>query len=239
MTSDAPTGRRSRRIDVRLVIGVLLVAASVAGVVLVVSAADRRVTVYAAGEALSPGDALAEAALVERSVALDGADGLYLAAGDLPGDGLVVTAPIRAGELVAASAVGDAATLASTAIVLQLAAPVSESVGAGSRVDIWTATPTERGVATEQAVAVPPSVLVSDAIVVRTVDSDGLVQGDEGLGLEVRVPRDRVARVLQAVADDAALAAVPAGVPLPSDTDETPTPAPSDAAAEPPVEEAP
>ena len=42
-------------LDVRLLIGIGLVVASVAGVVAIVSAADRRVTVYAAADTLAPG----------------------------------------------------------------------------------------------------------------------------------------------------------------------------------------
>ena len=42
--------------DLRLVLGVLLVVGSVAGVYGIVAAADRRVTVYAAASALTPGE---------------------------------------------------------------------------------------------------------------------------------------------------------------------------------------
>ena len=66
--------------DLRLVLGVLLVVGSVVGVYGIVAAADRRVTVYAAASALTPGERIDAGDLVQRSVALDGSDRLYLAA---------------------------------------------------------------------------------------------------------------------------------------------------------------
>lgn len=193
----------------RLVVGLALVASSVAGVVVLVGALDTRTTVYAAASALSPGDRIDRGDLVERSVALDGADGLYLRAGDVPAEGLVVVRAVRGGELLPRAAVGDAAGVRSTALVLRLAAPVSASVRPGSSVDVWTS-PAEvdgRGYGA-------PVVLVADAVVVRIVEDDRLVGSADAGSVEVLVPRGRVARVLQAQANGDALAVVPAGLPL-------------------------
>ncbi|MEO6114916.1 MAG: hypothetical protein ABIP33_00905 [Pseudolysinimonas sp.] len=76
---DASPRRRRSAPDLRLVLGVLLVVGSVAGVYGIVAAADRRVTVYAAASALTPGERIDAGDLVRRSVALDGSDRLYLA----------------------------------------------------------------------------------------------------------------------------------------------------------------
>ena len=65
-TADAVRGRHV--VDPRLLIGVGLVAVSVAGVVGLVSAVDARTTVYAAAGPLSPGDRIDRGDLVERSV---------------------------------------------------------------------------------------------------------------------------------------------------------------------------
>ena len=73
------TARRRRFApDLRLIVGVVLVVGSVAAVSGIVSAADARAVVLAAAGPLSPGDRIRLGDLVERSVALDGADGLYL-----------------------------------------------------------------------------------------------------------------------------------------------------------------
>lgn len=202
------SGRRHRTIDVRLLIGLALVAGSVGGVVALVGAVDSRTTVYAAAAALSPGDRIDRGDLVEREVSLDGADGLYVRAGELPADGLVVVQPVRDGELVPRAAVGDASGVRSTALVLELTAPPSSAVRAGALVDVWAspADPEGRGFGA-------PVVLVPDAVVVRVVEDEGLVSSG-GSVVEVLVPRSRVARVLQAQAADDALAVVPAGLAL-------------------------
>ncbi|MFC5503348.1 hypothetical protein ACFPJ4_13960 [Lysinimonas soli] len=221
---DAAPRRRRATLDPRLVLGVLLVLGSVAGVVGIVSAADRRITVYAAAAALVPGERIDAGDLVRRTVALDGADRLYLAAGDIPSDGLVVTQPIAKGELLPASAVGSTAGVRSTSLVLQLAARVSGAVVPGAVVDLWAATPTQAVSAAASAAlaedasstASAPAVLVAGATVVRVLDENdgGFAVDGRGSSIEVLVPRTKVARLLEAIADEDALAAVPAGLPL-------------------------
>jgi hypothetical protein len=220
--------------DLRLVLGVLLVVGSVAGVYGIVAAADRRVTVYAAASALTPGERIDAGDLVQRSVALDGSDRLYLAAGRIPSGGLVVTQPVAKGELLPTSAVGSSAGVRSTSLVLQLATRVSGAVVPGASIDIWAAPDAEgvramtstdasattdgtagsgEGTAADDATA--PTVLVSGATVVKVLDdSGGFSVANAGSSVEVLVPRTRVARLLQAIAQKAALAVVPAGIPI-------------------------
>ncbi|HEU0206689.1 MAG TPA: hypothetical protein VFQ74_08365 [Pseudolysinimonas sp.] len=226
-------GRRTP--DLRLVLGVLLVVGSVAGVYGIVAAADRRVTVYAAASALTPGERIDAGDLVPRSVALDGSDRLYLAAGDIPSGGLVVTQPIAKGELLPTSSVGSASGVRSTSLVLQLAVRVSGAVVPGAAIDIWAAadpdavgattstdpsdagTPGSAAAAPSSPPADPtgPTVIVSGATVVKVLDdSRGFSVASAGSSVEVLVPRTRVARLLQAIAHKAALAVVPAGIPI-------------------------
>jgi hypothetical protein len=209
--SDAPgTGRRRFAIDVRLVLGVALVVASVAAVSALVGVADSRVAVYAAADALAPGEHVDPADLVERSVALDGAEDLYLLVEATPDEGFVVTQAVAAGQLVPLSAAGSRDGVRATSLVLQLAGPVSTVVETGSLVDVW-------GVASlEQGEFGTPVVLASQATVVRVLDDETLIAGSAGVAsaIEVLVPRTRVARLLQAIASGDALAAVPSGLPL-------------------------
>lgn len=215
--SRTPSRRRRPPLDPRLLIGIGLVVASVAGVVALVGAADRRITVYAADTTIAPGQHVGADDLVVRQVALDDAPALYLTAADLPASGLVATSVIRAGELVPRSAVGSASGSESTALVLPLAGDVSESVVAGADVDVWAsaAGPDDPSVAEGTGFG-PPVVIVPDATVVRVVEDDGFVSAADGRSIEVLVPRSRIARVLQAIADGDALAVVPAGIPLSS-----------------------
>lgn len=215
----APVRRRRFVPDARLLLGIGLVVASVIGVVSVVNAAAIRSTVFVAARTLGPGEPISPDDLLARQVALDDATGLYLLSDQIPAGGLVATAVVREGELVPRSSVGTAAGSESTSLVLQLTGEVSESVVAGALVDVWSSSNGPDSIETDEP-ADPfgtfgaPVVLCADAVVIRVLESDGIVSGTDGRAVEVLVPRIRVARMLQAIADDDALAVVPAGIPL-------------------------
>lgn len=212
MTASDPRPRRRFVLDIRLLLGLLLVAGSVAAVLALVGAADARIAVYAAAETLAPGDRVNADDLVERSVALDGAEQLYLRVGEIPEDGFVVAQPVAAGQLVPLSAAGSTDGVRATSLVLQLAGPVSAIVETGTLVDVWGVAAPGQGEHGESAGT--PVVLVSQATVVRVLEEDAMIAGGGSSTVEVLVPRIRVARLLQAIANGDALAAVPAGLPL-------------------------
>jgi len=208
MRDGARAGARRRFwLDPRFAIGLLLIVASVAGVVGIVGAADSSVLVYAAREPLAPGDRVDADDLVGTSVRLAGAERLYLVPDDLPDDGLVVTKAVAEGELVPASAVGSTEGERQTSIVVGVSGELAESVEAGSIVDVWSARESTGGVFEA------PVVIVSGATVVRLVDRQGLVVDNDSRSIEVLVPRTDVARVLEAIANDDAIAVVPASLP--------------------------
>ena len=222
--------RRGFGIDPRLLIGLGLVLASVAGVVGVVSAADSTIDVYAADGPLTPGDRILPGDLIRRSVTLDGADGLYLRPGDIPADGVIVSQPIGDGELVPSAAVGSILGATSTTLVIESSTRIGAGIRPGATVDIWAAIATESaigvrtgagtGAGTETdsaagATSVPPAVLVPGATVVRIVEDEGGMTIDStAVAVEVLVPKSSVARLLQATADGAALSLVPTGLPI-------------------------
>lgn len=213
--SSARAPRRRPFADPRLLVGLLLVIASIAATVGIVAAVDRRTEVYAAAGPLQPGQRIAAADLVVRGVALDGSDRLYLGVGRMPRGGLVVTRPVAQGELVPASSVGRTSDVDATSLVLPLATRVSAAVRPGADVDVWSAPPAATSGASGADAADPPAVLVAGATVVRVIDDDqGLSVDRAGGAVEVRLPRGRVARVLAAIAADEQLAVVPAGMPL-------------------------
>ncbi|CAN5217742.1 hypothetical protein BH11ACT4_BH11ACT4_02590 [soil metagenome] len=207
MSNVRPAKRKSFAFDPRLAIGLLLVVASVAGVVAIVSAADSSVRVYAARDLLAPGDRVLPGDLEERSVRLDSTAALYLAPGDVPAAGFVVTRPVAEGELVPASAVGSVDGLRLTSVVLTMDGQFAASVQPGSVVDVWSAEQTDSNHFG------PPAVIVPGATVVRLVEADSIVAADRSVGIEVLVPRSKVARVLEAIANDDAISIVPASIP--------------------------
>lgn len=209
MSPAAASGRRRTFVDPRLLIGLGLVVVSVAGMTGLLAAVDSRVTVLAAASSLVPGERVGPADLIERSVSLDGADELYLRVGDLPDEGLVAVQAVQRGELVPRSAVADAEAQRSTTLVIASATPVGSGVQPGARVELWVS-PVDPDAGGFGAA----SVLVQEAIVVRVLDDEGLMSGASRDAVEVRVPRSRIARILQAQADGDLIAVVPAGLPL-------------------------
>jgi len=201
------TQRKRFWFDPRLAIGIVLVAASVAGVFGIVSTADASVQVLAARDDLAPGDRIDEGDLIESSARLADTD-LYLLPGDLPDEGLVVTVAVGEGELVPLSAVGQTAGTRLASVVVTINGQLPGSVGAGSTVDLWSA---RKG---ESSTFGPPSVIVAGATVVRVIEDEGLVASGETTTVELLVPRLRVARVLEAVANADALSVIPTSLPV-------------------------
>lgn len=200
--------RRPIAFDPRLVIGLALVVASVAGVVAVVTAADETTEVLSAAEALAPGDRIGPDELVIVEVRLDVAAGHYLAPGDVPEEGLVASRVVGEGELVPVDAVGSAVGLRLASLVLDVGGELAASVRPGALVDIWAAREREGGGFG------PPTVIASGATVVRLVESDSIVSGGGTTAVEVLVPASRIARVLEATANSDAVSIVPAAVPV-------------------------
>jgi hypothetical protein len=201
------TPRRRFAIDPRLLVGALLVAASVAGVTWIVGAADRTVAVYAAKSALYPGDRVSADDLAVARVRLGPGEERYLTVADLPDDGAVISRAVGEGELLPAAAVGAAEGSTLAAVVVRLSGPLSDAARPGTAVDLWAA---ER---LDSSRFGPPAVLVPGATIVRVVEDEGLV-ADDGVALEVLVPRTSVARLLEALSNEDAVAAVPVSVPL-------------------------
>lgn len=201
--------RGSRRLwlDPRLGIGIVLVVASVLGVGWVVAAADGGSSVYAATASISPGDRITESDLVEHDVRLGDSLGRYLDSDALPEEGLIATRAIGAGELVPRSSVGDSAGARVTSLVVSTGGELPRSVISGAVVELWAAEQVENGV------FAAPTVLVSSATVVRLVEGDGIIADGAGTAVEVLIPRSRIARVLEAIANDDALSLVPSFLP--------------------------
>jgi len=202
-TGDQQRTHRSFFFDPRFAIGLGLVVASVIGVYAIVQSADRTSDVYAARSPLVAGQRVDADDLVVRSVRLGGADRLYLASDALPGDGAVATRSVKAGELVPASAIGSTASVNETSVVLRVKGDLAASIAPGTNVDVWSAAQTQRDRYD------PPAVLVGGATVVRVIETDAMVASDDALSVEVRVPKKKVAAVLEAIANADAISLVP------------------------------
>jgi len=199
---------RRFRFDPRLAIGIGLVVASVVGVYGVVQATDRSVFVYSTTGVLSPGDRVYESDLGVTSVQLGDADDRYFRQGDVPSDGLVVTRTVLEGELLPVSAVGSAASIRVASVVVTVSGQLSRSIEPGAVVDVWSSAELE-----DRRFG-PPAVLVGSATVVRVLESSGLIADRQGSGVELLVPKGKIARVLEAAADGNSIALIPVSIPV-------------------------
>lgn len=192
-----------RRIDARLIVGLVLVMASIAAVVGIVGVADEGEEVLVAPRSLTAGEELQLDDLEVRRVSLGVEGHGYARPSDLPAEGVVVARPLAAGELVPLSALGDARGTTATTVVVALSTPLGATVRAGDALDLWSAPAIEGGRFGA------PVVIASNAQLVRTIVDDGIVAGDDGGRIELLVPRRDIARILHALANGDALAAVP------------------------------
>jgi hypothetical protein len=203
MTARRPQRERGAlRLDPRLVIGLVLIAASTFGVWTLVSGLDDGVEVFVARDTLTPGTRIAAEDLATESVRLGASASHYLIAGDLPEEGLVVARTIEAGELVPDASVDDADRSGLATVVVPSRGPLPADVAAGTRVDVWTAREGESGFE-------PPSVLVPGAEIAGVIESEGMVSTG-GTSVELLVPREKVAALLGALASGDAIDLVPA-----------------------------
>ncbi|MCZ2822292.1 SAF domain-containing protein [Modestobacter sp. VKM Ac-2977] len=137
----APPGPAARRVrpprwlDLRLVLGVLLVLGSVLVGARVVTAADATVPVWSAAGDLAAGTVLSDADLVPVSVRLDDVAEAYLATSTRPA-GRVLARAVRAGELLPRSVLEEAGDLVQLALPVQ-AGYVPPGLDRGQVVDVY------------------------------------------------------------------------------------------------------
>ncbi|MCW2581648.1 MAG: Flagellar biosynthesis protein FlgA [Klenkia sp.] len=135
---EGPTPRRVRPprwLDLRLVLGVLLVLGSVVIGARVVTAADATVPVWAASGDLAAGTVLTAEDLEATSVRLDDAASAYLSTTTRPA-GQVLGRPVSAGELLPRAALEPGSDLVQLALPVQ-AGYVPPSLARGHLVDVY------------------------------------------------------------------------------------------------------
>ena len=187
--------------DPRLLVGVLLVLAAVVAGARVVSAADRTVPVYAAAEALTPGEPVGPAQLEVVRLRLDGGAGAgaYVSAESSPAEGLVALRGVGAGELVPAVALGSAASLDVRPVGVPVQGALPSGLVPGALVDVWV---TAVDLATPGALLEPRRVV--EAAPVAEVDADSGALGSAATTtVQVLVDSEALPDVLAALAADA------------------------------------
>ena len=208
----APTASRLRRPgwrDTRLLVGVLLVVASVALGSYVVAHADDRVPVYAAAHPLVPGTPLTDDDLVRVDVQLGSQQDRYLPAGlGLSADRFVLR-EVAAGELVPASAVGGREQVETQPLTLNIDAGSAATLRVGSRVDVYVNPVAEQSGGAGTTFAGPELVLSGVSVAGLPKSSSGLGGSAGDRPVQVMAPTDRIKQVIGDVDRGARVTVVP------------------------------
>lgn len=141
--------------DPRLLVGILLVLVSVAGVVFLVGSADRTTEVYAARDGIAVGETLTPENVVRVKVRLGDAEQYYITASDgLPG-GVVAVQRIAKDQLVPRASLGEVDQLNRKPVAITVEQSLPSQAVPGARVDVWVAQPDAKNGFSEPKLVLP------------------------------------------------------------------------------------
>ncbi|GAB78360.1 hypothetical protein SAMN05421595_0877 [Austwickia chelonae] len=207
--SESTHARRLRRPhwrDSRLLIGVLLIVASVATGARVVAAAGHTAPMYAATHALIPGERLTADRLTRVDVALGETSEKYLPA-DEPLPDAVVVREVRPGELLAHTAIAPGEHGGRTPVVIPVPAETARMLIVGSTVDIWI---NDKQLVAGTSQFGTPRKAVKAAPVGRVPDpEEGRLAGLGATAVQVHIPHADVERLVGAMDQGAKITLVP------------------------------
>jgi hypothetical protein len=189
--------RHPRWLDLRLVLGVLLVLGSVLVGARVVAAADATVPVWSAAGDLAAGTVLTDADLVAVEVRLDDVAGAYLATSTRP-EGRTLARAVRGGELLPRTALEEPAESVQLALPVQ-AGYVPPGLDRGQVVDVYAVADPVAGTT---AAADGSVVLVVAAAPVQAISgrTEGVLStATTTVQVVVSVPADQAPVVLGAI----------------------------------------
>jgi hypothetical protein len=200
--SDAPRLKKPSWKDPRLLIGVLLVVASTAGVIALLESQNDTTQVYAARDDLAVGSEFGADDLVAVPVQLGDAAGSYLMVADGVPEGAVATRLVTGGELVPAAAVGTSDELDRKPIGLTVEDPLPTGTAAGDRVDVWVSLRTDTNRYDE------PQLLLEAAEVAELTVGESALGGSSSTLIQILVEDGSMPELLNALSNDARIAVV-------------------------------
>lgn len=204
-----PTAARLQRPswrDTRLIVGLLIVLASVALGARVVAAADDTVPVYAAARTLVTGHTLGTGDLTVVRVRLGTGAAAYLRAQAPVPAGATLLHGLGPGELVPVAAVGLAVAVEVRPVTIPLDGAPPAGLRAGARVDVWSSARDPAAGATAYR---PPVRLAEAAEVSAVTTTDGGLSPAQGGSAQILLGRSELPAALDALANGARLVLVP------------------------------
>ena len=189
--------RPPRWLDLRLVLGVLLVLGSVLLGARVVAAADATVPVWSAAGDLAAGTVLTAGDLVAVDVRLDDVAGAYLATSTRP-EGRTLARAVRDGELLPRTALEEPAALVQLALPVQ-AGFVPPGLDRGQVVDVYAVADPAAGATAAGDGSVTPVVAAAPVQAISGRTEGVLSTATTTVQVVVSVPADRAPTVLGAI----------------------------------------
>jgi hypothetical protein len=195
--------------DPRLLVGILLVLASVAGVVSLVAAADQTTEAYAASGPIAVGEKLTTDKLHRVRVRLGDVEQYYLTPEADVATGLVAVQRIGKDQLVPRESLGQLDALNRKPVAVTIDEALPPQAVAGSRVDIWVAQPDTRNGFSE------PTLLLKGAEIAQLTPGTTALGSQRSTVVMVLVPDGQMPKLLGAQANKAKISVVwnPGGAP--------------------------
>ncbi|MCT9624473.1 hypothetical protein HWD94_04960 [Pseudarthrobacter equi] len=188
--------------DPRLLVGILLVLASVAGVVFLVGSADQTTEVYAARDGIAVGEALTEENVVRAKVRLGDSEQHYITAESGLPQGVVAVQRIGKDQLVPRASLGEVDDLDRKPVAIAVDETLPAQVIAGARVDVWVAQPDAKNGFSE------PKLLLPGAEIAEVTAGSTTLGSAKSTVLMVLVEDSRMPAILGAQANDARISVV-------------------------------
>jgi hypothetical protein len=188
--------------DPRLLVGVLLVLASVVGVISLVGSADKTTEVYAARDSIAVGEKLTTDSVVKAKVRLGETEEHYVTVeAGLPED-MVAVQRIGKNQLLPKESLATVDALDRKPVALTIDEPLPPQAVAGTRVDVWVAPPDARNGFSE------PKLLLPGAEIAQVTAASTALGSSRNTVLMVLVEDSQMPAILGAQANQAKISVV-------------------------------
>jgi hypothetical protein len=204
-TVDATAAARLKRPswkDPRLLVGILLVLASVAGVISIVGSADRTTEVYAARDAIAVGEMLTEENVVRAKVRLGDTEQQYIPVERGLPEGVVAVQRIGKDQLVPRQSLGTVDALDRKPVAVTVEEALPSQAMAGTRVDVWVALPDAKNGFSQ------PKLLLPGAEIAEITSGSTALGSSRSTVLMVLVADSQIPELLGAQANQAKISVV-------------------------------
>jgi hypothetical protein len=181
---------------------VLLVLASVVGVISLVGSADRTTEVYAAKDSIAVGEKLTPDNVVRAKVRLGETEEHYVTVESGLPEGLVAVQRIGKNQLVPRESLGKVDALDRKPVAVTIEESLPPQAVAGTRVDVWVALPDARNGFSE------PKLLLPGAEIAQVTSASTTLGSSRNTVLMVLVADSQMPALLGAQANQAKISVV-------------------------------